>query len=173
MFAVILLFKVVAPEPTLLIVKSPPFRLITSAIVTVDAATTVVSPPFTKPAFRITLSALLDDVTVPPAWKSILPLAFSVSDAALPAVFEIAAETVMLPASAPNALPVEIVTLVPPFKAVLMSATSTLEPVFAAIKFGVVPASVVAPEVTVILYGSISHVPPWPNTLDAVTLPNA
>ena len=166
-------FTVVAPLPTLLIVKLPPFRLMASSIVTVDAATTVGSAWFTKPAFRITLSALDVDVTVPPAAKTILPLAFSVSDAAAPAVFEIAAETVILPGSAPPALPVEIVTLVPPSKAVLISATSTLEPVAEAIKSGDTPASTVAPAVTVMLNGSINHVPAVPNTLDALTLPNA
>jgi len=73
-----------------------------------------IPPP---PAFRVTLSAPVVEVTLALVLKVIWLVALSVSVAAPPAVFAMALATVMLPASVPTPA-VLIVTFVPPFREV-------------------------------------------------------
>ena len=62
----ILAFRVMDPVPTLLIVKFPPFNPMVSPMVTDEVLTTVVSPPFAKPAFRISPRVPVVEEIAPP-----------------------------------------------------------------------------------------------------------
>jgi hypothetical protein len=57
---------VIAPEPTLLIVKFPPFNPMVSLMDTDELLTTVLSPPLAKPAFRISPRVPVEAEIAPP-----------------------------------------------------------------------------------------------------------
>ena len=166
-------------DPFELIVISPPIVVIAALIVTPAAGRVVVSPLFGDPAFRTTFSRLPAEVPEIAALISILPLAFKVRVESAPPALLMVPVTLILPACAPVALPVETVMLVPALKpadiepADAVGPDRTFAPFPVATKLGDVPALLVGLVDIVKLYGSNNHSPPCPLKAEAVTNPKA